>query len=298
MDTRQLRQFLHLAATLHFGRASEAAHVSPSALSRSIRALEDELGTALFDRDSRSVRLTRQGETFLVWARETLGGLDLLRDALQAQAGELQGEVSLYCSVTASYSFLFELLTRLRRDHPRIEIKLHTGDPEDAITRVLAGEEDIAIGARPDSIPAGLAFRPIARSPLLFIAPAGMDTAMLETRRPRLTEWSATPMILPERGLSRRRVDHWFRSLGCRPNVYAQVAGNEAIVSMVSLGLGVGVVPEIVVTNSPLRERVRTLQVRPALPPYEVGLFTLEKKLRSPLIAAFWAPALHGRASG
>jgi LysR family positive regulator for ilvC len=297
MDTRQLRQFLHLAGALHFGRASEAAHVSPSALSRSIRALEQELGTTLFDRDSRTVSLTRQGETFLAWARETLGGLDVLRDTLQAQAGELQGEVSLYCSVTASYSFLFELLTRVRRDHPQIEIKLHTGDPEDAIARVLAGQEDIAIGARPEAIPAGLAFRPIARSPLVFIAPVDLEIAGLEARRPGRATWGSTPMILPERGQSRRRVDRWFRALGTRPSIYAQAAGNEAIVSMVSLGLGVGVVPEIVLANSPLRERVKVLRVRPVLAPYEVGLFTLEKKLRSPLISAFWAPALHGRSS-
>ena len=66
--------------------------------------------------------------------------------------------------MTASYSFLFDLLSRLRRDHPRIELKLHTGDPEDAIARVMAGSEDIAIGARPDALPPGLAFKPIARS--------------------------------------------------------------------------------------------------------------------------------------
>ena len=58
--------------------------------------------------------------------------------------------------------------------------------------------------------------------------------------------------------------------------VYAQVAGNEAIVSMVSLGFGVGVVPEIVLQNSPLSETVRVLRVEPRLEAYEVGLFTLE----------------------
>jgi LysR family positive regulator for ilvC len=61
---------------------------------------------------------------------------------------------------------------------------------------------------------------------------------------------------------------------------------------MVSLGFGVGVVPQIVLDNSPLADQVAVLRVSPALEAYEVGLFTLEKKLRSPLIAAFWAPAL------
>jgi LysR family positive regulator for ilvC len=293
MDTRQLRQFVHLADTLHFGRASAASHVSPSALSRSIRQLEAEAGAALFDRDNRSVALTRQGETFLAWARDVLSGWDVVRHTLQEQSGTLQGEVSLYCSVTASYSFLFELLSRLRRDHPRIELKLHTGDPEHAIGRVLAGSEDIAIGARPDSLPAGLAFRPITRSPLVFIAATGDPRRpALARRRADPSAWAATPMILPESGLARQRAERWFRDLGIEPTVYAQVAGNEAIVSMVSLGFGVGVVPEIVLDNSPLAGEVAVLPVRPALAPYDVGLFTLEKKLRSPLISAFWTPGL------
>lgn len=295
MDLRQLRQFVNLAETLHFGRASAASHVSASALSRNIRQLEAETGAALFHRDNRSVTLTRQGATFLAWARDVLAGWDGVRHTLEEQSGALEGEVSLYCSVTASYSFLFELLSRLRRDHPRIELKLHTGDPEDAIARVLAGSEDIAIGARPDALPAGLAFKPITRSRLVFIAPAGHPRLRdLGRRQPEPQLWATTPMILPESGLARQRADRWFRDLRVKPRIYAQVAGNEAIVSMVSLGFGVGVVPQIVLDNSPLAGAVTVLGVRPALAPYEVGLFTLKKKLRSPLIGAFWAPALLG----
>ncbi|GIK35606.1 MAG: transcriptional regulator IlvY [Gammaproteobacteria bacterium] len=295
MDFRQLRQFVQLAETLHFGRASAASHVSASALSRSIRQLESVAGATLFHRDNRTVALTRQGETFLRWAREVLAGWDEVRHRLLEQSGILQGEVSLYCSVTASYSFLFELLSRLRRDHPQIEIKLHTGDPEDAIARVLGGHEDIAIGARPDALPAGLAFKPITRSRLVFIAPAGKALQPgLQRRRPDPATWAATPMILAESGLSRQRVERWFRELGVAPRIYAQVAGNEAIVSMVSLGFGIGVVPQIVLDNSPLAAQVAVLGVRPALLPFEVGLFTLEKQLRNPLVAAFWKVQVAG----
>jgi LysR family positive regulator for ilvC len=288
MDVRTLKQFVHLAESLHFGRAAEASNISPSALSRSIRQLEDEVGSPLFERNNRSVALTRAGGLFLGYARDSLGQWDAIRNTLMEEAGELHGEVSMYCSVTASYSFLFDLLSRFRSEHPHIEIKLHTGDPEHAIPRVLAGDEDIAIGARPGTLPAGLAFKPIAVSPLVFIAARaqaqtdpgdGSDAAA----------WSAVPMILSESGLARRRVDRWFRRLGATPNIYAQVAGNEAIVSMVSLGFGIGVVPRIVLDNSPLVGEVRVLDVRPELEPYEVGLFTREKKLTSPLIEAFWS---------
>ncbi len=293
MDIRTLRQFVNLAESLHFGRASEASHVSPSALSRSIRQLEEEVGASLFERNNRSVALTHAGGLFLGYARDSLSQWDGIRNTLMEQSGELRGEVSMYCSVTASYSFLFELLSRFRIDHPHIEIKLHTGDPEHAISRVLAGDEDISIGVRPANLVAGLAFKPIAVSPLVFIVPrvtSVEEVAQLAVADPLDQAcWEGVPMILSEGGLSRRRVDRWFRELGLAPNIYAQVAGNEAIVSMVSLGLGVGVVPQIVLDNSPLANKVRVLPVEPGLEPYEVGLFTREKKLRSPVINAFWS---------
>ena len=290
MDTRLLKQFVNLADSLHFGRASEASHVSPSALSRGIRQLEEDLGTSLFDRDNRSVALTHAGELFLPYARDSLTQWEAIRNELMEEAGELHGEVSIYCSVTASYSFLFDLLSRFRREHPRVEIKLHTGDPENAVPRVLAGAEDIAIGARPEPLQSGLAFKSIAATPLVFIAAKDKTEFLgLSGRRRDAAAWVATPMILSESGLARRRVDAWFREQNIQPSVYAQVAGNEAIVSMVSLGFGVGVVPRIVLDNSPLADQVAVLDVRPGLKPYDVGLFTVEKKLKNPVIAAFWA---------
>jgi len=287
MDQRVLKQFVTLAESLHFGRAAETSHVSPSALSRSIQRLEDELGVVLFERNNRRVSLTHAGKLFLGYARNSLGDWDAIRNTLMAASGELHGEVSMYCSVTASYSFLFDILARIRQRHPRIEIKLHTGDPEDAINRVLAGTEDIAIAARPRNLHAGLAFKLIDVSPLVFIVSKEHELASADYSGH--TNWAQWPMILSERGLARSRVDRWFRAIGEQPNIYAQVAGNEAIVSMVSLGFGVGVVPKIVLENSPLVDKIATVDVEPGLAPYEVGLVTQDKKLTSPLISAFWA---------
>lgn len=284
MDIKQLRQFIQLADTLHFGRASEASHISPSALSRSIKQLEEEAGSCLFERDNRSVALTPEGEIFLTYARESLVQWETLRTQLMERTGELQGEISMYCSVTASYSFLFNILSEFRRNYPKIEIKLHTGDPDPAINRVISGDEDFAIAAKPDTLPTGLAFKSIALSPLLFIAPK----QGIEGKHSTLPD-DKTPMILSEEGVARKRVDRWFKEQNCKPLIYAQVAGNEAIVSMVSLGFGIGVVPKIVLENSPLAKTVEVLDITPSLKPYEVGIVTLEKKLKSPLIRAFWA---------
>jgi len=297
MDIRNLRNFLALAEDLHFGRASAASHISISTLSRQIRQLEDELGIELFVRDNRSVQLTREGHLFTQYAREALGQWSLVRTQLSELGGNLQGEVSLYCSVTAVYSLLLDLFNELKQAFPGIEIKLHTGDPDHAIDRVLAGEDDFAIAAMPDSVPRGLAFEPITISPLVFIAARQSDDFLnlplnvknASDKRTFAERWSQVPMILPETGLSRRRLDSWFRELNLNPNIYAQVAGNEAIVTMVSLGLGVGLVPEIVLENSPVTDRVKVLPVSPALEPYNVGIFVQKKNLRNPLVGAFWS---------
>lgn len=289
MDMRPLKHFLALADTLHFGRASDACHVSPSTLSRSIRQLEETLGVTLFERDNRHVVMTPQGGAFLTYAREALEQWEQLRLSLQSGARRLTGEISVYCSVTASYSFLYALLSKFRTHHPGIELKLHTGDPAEAMARVLAGEEDMAITPRPRRTPEALAFKSLTRAPLVFIAPREAAPWIPATpESPSAEQWCEVPMILSEAGLSREFADTWFRALGVTPQIYAQVAGHEAIVSMVGLGFGIGVVPKIVLDNSPLQERVRVLPVKPELPHYDVGLCVLERRLRSPLIRALW----------
>lgn len=172
MDLKPLRHFLSLAETLHFGRASAACHVSPSTLSRSIQHLENNLGVYLFERDNRSVSLTTEGIRFERYARETLIQWSAIRNELIAESKELKGEISVYCSVTASYSFLYDILKRFRQRYPSIEIKLHTGDPDSAIDLISSGKEDIAISARPDSLSSEIQFHSIGLSPLVFIGPA------------------------------------------------------------------------------------------------------------------------------
>ncbi len=188
--------------------------------------------------------------------------------------------------MTASYSFLYKILTEFRVRHPGIAIKLHTGDPAQSIERVLAGYEDIAIATKPDHMPAGISFKPIADSPLVFIC------AKQQTDWNRI-RWDDIPIIIPEEGLARERLNTWFNAQAIKPTIYAEVKGNEAIVSMVSLGFGVGVLPKIVVDNSPLANQVELFSMQPDLGPYSMGICVMEKRLKSPILNAFWAQLQH-----
>ena len=306
MNHVALKHFLALAEHLHFGQASTACNISKSALSRHVRQIEEEVGVRLFERDNRAVTLTAEGLKFQQYAVTATRQWQELCHELADSSDELHGEISLYCSVTASHSILFDLLNRFRPDYPGIEIKLHTGDPEHAVNRVLTGREDIAIAAVSGSAPRGVAFKAITVSPLVFIAardegvlskshrfqsdnslPIAITNANSECSTNK-EYWAQVSMILSESGIARTRVNEWFRQLGVRPRIYAQVAGNEAIVSMVSLGLGIGVVPKIVLDNSPLADRIIIIDAKPALEPYHVGLCTLKKNLSHPLVNAFW----------
>lgn len=285
MDIRQLELFIDLAETLHFGRTAERMHLSASAVSRSLRRLEEQLGRRLLERDQRRVRLNDAGRIFLEYARRSVDDWRGLRARLNPEPEQLKGEVSLYCSVTAVYSLVAELLRRLRERHPGIEPVLHTGDQADAIEQVREGQVDLAIAARPRALPPALRFLTLARSPLLFIAPI----SGLGPGRPQ--RWEHAPLILPQRGLGRQHIEQWFRRRGVEPDIYAQVAGHEAIVSMVSLGLGVGVVPELVLRASAQGDQVQVVELEPALPRFEVGLCSRAGRLEDPLVAALWSCA-------
>ncbi len=288
MTLRELELFLHLTKTFHFGLTSQACHLSPSSLSRTIKRLEEEVGVSLFERDNRCVRLTPAGHVFREFAEQTLGQWMLMKAGLAEQSSQLEGEISLYCSVTASYSFLYDLLSRFRVEHPRIEIKLHTGDTAMTIARILEEKEDIGIAAIPDHYPATLAVQTITETPLVFISPDLDTQGELPGCQGGNIAWDEVPLIISEAGLARERVDRWFREQRIKPRIYAQVSGNEAIVSMVSLGFGVGVVPRLVLDNSPLQDRIRILQGGPALPPFAVGMCILRRRMSNPLIRAFW----------
>jgi LysR family positive regulator for ilvC len=202
-------------------------------------------------------------------------------------AGEMKGEIRIYSSVAASYTVLAGLLGVFRDRYPNIHIRLQTGDPADAIERLRNNEVDITVAALPNTLPRKLVFKQVAITPLLFIAPTvPCEASSLVANAP--IRWSRVPMVLPETGLSRKRADTWFQAAKVKPKVYAEVSGHEAIVSMVMLGCGVGIVPKLALERFVQNGEVKILDVRPPLEPYIVGLCAEERRLESPVIRAFW----------
>ncbi len=291
MDIRALSVFLSVADTLNFSRSSELLHISVSAVSRTVQRLEDELGQPLLERDNRSVRLTGAGREFREYARHSVAEWQQLRRKL-GNEDELAGEVSLYCSVTATYSVLAPILEAFRASHPAVEIKMHTGDQADGIDRILQGRDDVAVSGRPSQMPRRMEFLPLLESPLQFCIPAAecavRDMVLAADKDNGEIDWSGIPFIVPERGITKEMLDAWFREQGIRPRIYAQVAGHEAIVAMVSLGLGVGIAPQLVIEASGMASRISQISVPVGLPVLTVGLCSLGQRLASPLVKSFW----------
>jgi len=289
MDIKSLQLFLHLSQSLHFSKTAQAKHVSPSTLSRCIQRLEDELGTALMIRDNRSVTLTAAGNIFRLYAIQQIDQWEQLKLELKSSNNELEGQINIYCSVTAAYSHLPPILDRFRQLHPKIEIKLNTGDSAVAVDQVLQEQVDFAITAYPDNFPGGLHFKKMAEIPLSIIAPT-ISCALSPLVNQAIIDWKNIPFILPEHGAVRRRFDNWFRKFKVgKPHIYATVAGHEALLSMVALGCGVGIAPNVVIENSPVRERVQNLVTEATIQSFDLGVCCNKKRLQEPLINAFFS---------
>lgn len=293
MDIANLRLFVALARNLHFGRTSQEMHMSPSAVSRAIQRLEEELGHSLLVRDNRSAQLTESGQIFLEYALDQIKRYEALQRDLEGSAGILRGSLSLFASVTASQSILPEVLSDFRRRHPEIHIQLETGYAVNAITKLSEGI-DVVVAALPSQTSEddeALEKQIIMSIPLRTVVPvAGEIARQFGSHGSPEADWSSLPLILPSSGQVRQNINTWLRDRQIQPNVYAEVPGNEAILSLVALGCGVGFVPELVIRESPLVDKVRIVESGPALEDFHVGFCTRKKSLAvSPIIRTFWA---------
>jgi len=289
MNQKALTMFVHLSQSLHFGKTAQAHHLSPSTLSRAIQRLEDEVGCELLLRDNRTVVLTEAGKKFKSYAEQQIEQWQSFRLSLSEKQQVLTGKLHIYCSVTAAYSHLPPLLERFRVQHPLVEIMLTTGDAADALEQVENKSVDFAIAANPENLPRSMYFHHLATIPLAVIAPT-MNCKVQQQLQQQVLAWSEIPIILPEHGAARKRFEFWYRKKQQgKANIYATVSGHEALVSMVALGCGVGIVPKVVVENSPVKDRVLYLDNVGEIEPFDLGVCCLNQSKAQPLVKAFFS---------
>src|SRR4051794_20272283 len=150
VESRWLQAFVAVAEELHFGRAAERLRMAQSPLSQVIRKLEKEIGTALFDRNTRSVSLTASGRALLPHAYRVLEELDLARQAARASTGAIYGSPRIGFTGALNHHTLPPLTRAIRERYPEIDLSL-VGQvmTRDGVEQVERGQLDLAFVGLP-----------------------------------------------------------------------------------------------------------------------------------------------------
>lgn len=171
MDVSQIRSFLAVAEELHFGRAAERLHIAQPPLSRTIKQLERELRTTLFDRSTRSVRLTASGRALVGPATEVLDAVRRAEMSVQAVEDGVVGEVRVAFAGVSTYELVARLARLVRSGRPGIQLELSSQNfAQPVMKKLLQGETDIALG-RWDAAPAGVDLRVVMPDSLVMALP-------------------------------------------------------------------------------------------------------------------------------
>jgi len=266
MEILDFRYFEHLSQTMHFARTARALGLSASALTRRVKSMEEELGQLLLVRDHREVRLTQAGERFRTYCREQLEQWEELKNDLREGECNPTGDLRIACTVTACHTVLPEILSQFRDRYPRITLHLITQDAGRSLTQLEAGEVDLAVIPTDGEPSTTLSRVELGKTELTFIASAQFTEAQGDE------PWEEVPLVAPLLGLERERLDQWRSSRKQSSRIVAEVRGNEGIIALVSLGGGIGLVPRLVLENSPLRARVEEVSSLRAPPGYAVSL--------------------------
>lgn len=246
MDLRQLRHFVAAAEEQHFSRAARRTNVVQSALSTSIRSLEEELGAQLFVRTTRQVRLTEAGRVLLDRARVVLDAAREAREAVARVAGLEQG--TLHLGATPSLPGFIDLpalLALFHERYPGIEVHLSQGNARQLLDRLLTAELDLAVLPLREPHPE-IEIVPIMRERMVLIAPHGHRVT--RQRRASLIELAEESFVDFEIGwTSRQLVDQAFAAAGIQRRTVFEVSDLETMTALVARGLGLALVPRRVI---------------------------------------------------
>jgi DNA-binding transcriptional LysR family regulator len=248
IELRLLRYFVTVAEEMHFGRAAARLAMTQPPLSQAIRALEEALGVALFVRTKRSVELTPV-------VRRLLSAAEALRPLAQSLARGEAGVLSLAFVSTADYGLLPSLLRDFGARYPGVRLQLTEATSDVQIEELVAGRIDagLVIPPLPTRHVAALSYLPIAREPLVVALPAelaaqlGQGAGEWADTPVSLEELASTPLVVFPRRLAPGFYDiimGCYGACGLTPRIGQEAIQMQTIVSLVSAGMGVALVPQ------------------------------------------------------
>jgi DNA-binding transcriptional LysR family regulator len=242
MEIRQLRYFRAIARAGSFSAAAAGEFVVQSALSQQIRKLEEELGVKLFERTTRSVRLTRDGAQLLELADRVLDDVELVRAEADALRGVVRGKVAVGMMECPPAGLEMALLLRdFHAGHPGVEVALRSGGSDRMVDEVRSGALDFAIlGLPPSPLPDRLAARTLLTEDLVGVVEAGHRLAG-RTRAASLAD--EVFVDFPQGYGLREQTDHCFAEAGIERRVAFEVVRVEEMIRFAALGLGIAVLP-------------------------------------------------------
>lgn len=243
LTLKQLRYVDALARHGHFGRAADACAISQPALSMQIRDLETALGTPLFERGPRQVRLTGLGEVFAHRARDILRAVDELGDLARASAARPTGRLRIGVIPTIAPYLLPGIVARLSARYPELEIQLRETLTARLIEELIAGRLDTAIVALPVS-EAALAEVELFSEAFVLVRPAS-EAELPVPSRERLREMRL--LLLEEGHCFREQALSFCNMAPTRPRELLDGSALSTLVQMVGSGIGVTLIPEMAV---------------------------------------------------
>jgi LysR family hydrogen peroxide-inducible transcriptional activator len=268
LTLKQLRYFEALAQHGHFGRAAEACSISQPALSMQIREMEAVLGSDLFERGARQVRLTGFGEETLLRAREILRGVEELADMARAARGNLSGRLRIGVIPTIAPYLLPAIIARLTEANPGLDINLRETVTPKLIRELEEGRLDTAIVALPVSEPS-LTEVDLFAEDFVLVRP-GAEAGKPVPNPEKLREMR---LLLLEEG-------HCFRDQALSFCYAGQAAPRElldgsslsTLVQMVGAGIGVTLIPEMAVAVETRSAHVSIARFNGAQPSRRIGM--------------------------
>jgi len=242
MDFYQLLYFRKVAEARSVSRAAEELLITQPAVSKQMKALEDELGEKLFDRIGKKVFLTKAGEVLYSHCERILRSADDAKKAVKALSLECSGELVIGTSDHISLHRLPHVLKSYVSAYPRVDLKLRCHRSETILEMVGQNLVDLGVITLP-KVAGNLISMVIWEDPMSLVFPKKHPLASLKNIK--LKDIVTYGMILPERGTTTRSsIDRAFSRRGLAPNVAMEVAYIETIKGLVKAGLGISILPD------------------------------------------------------